>query len=242
MERVEDGSVQALGTTFKVPTNRTALPILADNRIVNGCDYNKNGWVYVDGKRIKKWFSRCYSPEESSISALIWLPVLDDVAKLEARYWKILGKVKKFYREHWKIYYDRIIEAGKAHAKPTHKYTGDLHWWEYKRYNHFDGHSALSFDWVEEPKEPVNLELGQEYYHIDRKITRYYQYLGMFQVVLSQAISKYLKKYHKVEHPGITLRFEINGRNYWYTSAYVGHSLEWIKQSWSEGKLKEIKL
>jgi len=242
MERDADGNVQALGITCKIPTDRTALSVLADNHIVDSGDYNKDGWVYINEKRVKKWFSRCYSPEESSISALIWLPILDDVAKLEARYWKIYEKVQRFYQKHWKVLYDKIIEAGEAHAKPTHKYTGDLHWWQYKRTDYFGGHSSLSFDWVKEPEEPVNIELGQRYYHIDRQIDRYYRYLGMFRVVLSQAISKYLQKYHKAEKPGITIRFEINGHNYWYASQYVGASLEWVKQSWPEDQLKEIRL
>jgi hypothetical protein len=246
MERNAEGEVKVGNITCKVPTDRTALSILGDNIPVNGGEFKKDGWIYVDGKRVKKWFNRCYSPNGSSLSAVIWPPILEDVAKLEARYWKISEKVEKFYRNHWQTLYDQIIKAGEAHAKPTHKYTGDLHWWHYKRTEYVGNkyaRFALSFDWVEEPEKPVNFKLGQRYYLIDRKLNRYYRYLGMFRTVLEKAIDNYLTKYHRAEKPGVTMRFEINGRNYWYASGYAGASVEWTKQSWPEdNNLLELRL
>jgi len=240
MERNSKGEVNIGGARVTIPRDELALNMFNDNPVFDGGDYRKDGWIYVDDKPVRKWFRDCYSPDGNSSGVRIWEPVLSGIAALEARRWQVKERVDRFYNEVFSPAYDAIIEAGVAHAKPTHKFTGEKKWWRYYRTKYINGPPALSWDWVDTPDEPKNYEIGQRYYNIDRQQDRYYGYLGRFTIVLEAAIHKYLRKEHKPDMAGTTLRLVLNDRDYWYVSGYVGHSIEWLKVNWSGSPMIEI--
>lgn len=203
-------------------------------------EYRKDGWIYINNKPIKKWFRNCYSPDGNSGGVRIWEPILSDVSALEARRWRMKERKDRFYNEIWKPAYDAVIEAGEAYAKPVHEFTGELKWWRYYRTDYENWPAGLSWDWAEDPGKPKNFEIGQLYYNLDRQIERYYKYVDLFNIVLESAIYKYLQGEHSPERAGITFRLVLNGRNYWYTSEYVGHAIEWVNTSWPESPMIEI--
>lgn len=241
MERNSKGEVNIGGARVTIPRDELALNMLGTNPILDRGDYfREDGWIYIDNKPVRKWFKDCYAPDGNSVGVRIWPPVLSNIVGLEARRWQMKERVDRFYNETFDPAYNAIIEVGEAHAKPTHKFTGEKKWWRYYRIDHSNSQPALSWDWVNDPGDPKNYEIGQRYYNLDLQLTRYYGYLSRFTTVLKVAINKYLWKNHKPDMSGTTLRLVLNGRNYWYVSGYVGRSLEWKKVSWSGSSMIEV--
>jgi len=239
MERNSDGKVTIGDNSATIPKNELALFMFGTNPVFDKAEYRKDGLIYVDDKPVRKWFRDCYLPGGNSRGVRIWQPILSDIVSLEARRWRMKERVEKFYNDVWKPAFELVVKAGGAHAEPTHKFTGDKTWWLYTIHDYGDSHS-ISFDWVDTPTEPKAHETGQQYYLLDRQMERYYGYANRFNVVLESAIAKYLRKEHPPERAGITFRLVLNGRNYWYASGYVGHSVEWIKINWPGSQMIEV--
>ena len=236
MERNSEGKVRADGKEIRVPESRLALSVVGINQIVGGGDYREDGWIYLNDKPVKKWFTGC----SGSSSVRIWGPVLNNIPLLEARKWRIKDRVDDFRNKIWRPLYDEVVKLGEAHAKPTHKYTGTKQWWRYYRNDYANAPSSLSFDWVDEPAEPKNFGIGQQYYHMDQQIGRYYKYLYKFNTVLGSAIVKYLEE---TVDPKLvsTVRLSVNGRDYWYASESTRHGVaRWSRINWPESPLVEI--
>lgn len=235
ISRDNKGVVKAEDMECKIPQDISMLSVLGLNPFIDKAEYAEDGWVYVEGKKVRKWF-------QSYDRITIWGPVLDDVAALEARHWKVLQYVRKFYNETWLPARRELEKVKQAHAKPTHRYTGNKGWWLYK-VREFDTNYQsypISFDWVDEPKEKLNLEIGQKYYHIDQQLHRYYKYALLFRTVLRRAIDLYLFKNHKPLRDGITLQLNINDRIYWYASTMGQWAVEWQKVAWPEDEVMQI--
>lgn len=230
MERYQDGKVVVGDQSFHVPKDRLALSILAINKIVDRSVYSIDGWVRVDGKRVKKWFTDIYA-EGGGNPVRIWQPILKDVKALEARWWKMLCKRRKLVDEIWKPLYDAVVESGGAHAKITHKHNGEFGWWYYRKVGIYD----LSFDWVKEPKEPMNWELGQRYYEADADMLRYGRYVWKFNVALTNAIYKEFLSKEPPDNPGSIWCITINGRDFLYLSRQAGAAKPfWQSVGWPD--------
>ena len=126
------------------------------------------------------------------------------------------------------------------YAKPTHYYQGDKHWWLYTSRIYQEKRHSIGFDWVDEPAERINHELGQRFYHAERKMERYYGYTSMFGTILERAIDVYLRKNFPPEKDGVTLKLILNGRVYWYASYETQYKPEWKKVSWPEANTIEV--
>lgn len=239
MERNKEGEVTLPNASIKIPKNMTALSMLAMNRVVDHGEYREDGWIYVNDKRIKKWFQRIY-PEHGS-NTLIWLPVLKDIPKLEARMWRMRERYNRYANEAWRPAYNRVVEVKQAHAKPTfHK---DKGWWLYTSRIYQNDQYSIGFDWVDEdePETIINQTIGQAYYDADHKLTQYGHYLFCFRGVLEAAINKLLREGYPPKNMGTTLRLIVNNRNYWYIScSYPGGNLYWNKVSWPDADMEEI--
>ena len=82
------------------------------------------------------------------------------IAETEQSWINLRNISQNYWNYHVLPLCNEIKEKGKAHCKITHKYTGDFDpWWEYTFL-----HDGIGFNWVKEPANPVNLELGQKYY------------------------------------------------------------------------------
>jgi len=129
--------------------------------------------------------------------------------------------------------FDAIAEAGGAHAKITHSYSGKIPPWWWYSVDEVAGRKAIGWDWVDKPKKPKNLELGNAYYLASERVRTLYGRLRMFNDVLEYAISK---KIRDIEQKDDTpLHLIINGRDYWYSSRYNRWGgREWSKMAWPE--------
>lgn len=242
MERNESGEVQMGETSFKVPTNRTALNVLGSNHgIESGSRYKEDGWVYIDNRRVKKWFTHVSHDDSNPVR--IWHPKLDDIKTIEEKYTKVNKMCHKLWINEFQPAFNLIVELGGAHAHLTHKHTGNKDWWHYVVRTFDDDAPSISFDWVTEPRKPINLQAGQTYYAIDRRMHRYGAYVNKFKIVLSRAIARHLSKNFKDSEVGTILDLQINGRSYWYVSYRDKYNFtEWQKIAWPQNNVVTVEL
>jgi len=235
IERNAEGVVKAGDVSCIIPKGESMLAVLGVNPMINCGVYAEDGWIYVNGDRVKKWFRKFEH-------ITIWPPVLKDLVMLERRRSAIKEKVNNYYNNVWQPIFEEMVAAGQAHAIPTHKYQGGKCWWLYTSHVYQGKGYSIGFDWVDEPAKRINHELGQRYYNMERKLHRYYGYAGMFHTILKQAIDEYLRKNFPPEKDGITLKLILNGRIYWYTSYTTQYRPEWKKVAWTEAEIMEITL
>ena len=240
MKRNDEGEV-ALNDNearIKIPKDRLALSLLANNRVADGFDFKENGWVYVKGQRSHKWFTKIYSDQTLDVN--IWEPILRNVSALERRYARMKERYDNFLNGEFRAAFERVVKVGRAHAKPTHKFThhNDYTWWLYTTHLYENRHS-ISFDWVKKPEKPENFEIGQAYYELDRKLTRYSRYKSKFRTALAESIKRLLAK-NAPNEENITLKLVINNKIFWYLSYRQQKYIGWKKIAWPEDHVQEL--
>ena len=235
MRRNEEGIVTLPGCTVKIPRDMSMLAVLGVNKPTDRSEYKEDGWVYIAGKQVKKWFQKLDG-------VMIWGPVLKDVSKLEARMWKIRKRWEKYGKKVWRPAFNKVVEVKEAHAKTTH--LKDSSWWLYTSRSYINAKEfSVGFDWVDPPAKPKNHGIGQAYYEANNKLMRYGGYVYKFTKALETAIERYLMKQYGPEKNGVTMHLVINGRNYWYISYHPNsHALWWKKVSWPETEMIEAVL
>ena len=225
-----------------MPKDTTALSMLANNQLINNGEYKEDGWIYVDGKRVKKWFKQYYPDMNNTVR--LWPPVLDDLQKLETRYVNMISRTNKFYNETYKPLFNKLLQVGKAHAEPIYNHKRDGKWWLYKMKSHND-FDYISFDWVDAPSKPLNHELGQQYYLTEHRLYKYYSYNAKFRGIMAVAIDRFLDKNCSDRRKAdAVLRLSINDRDYWYRCRFNQYGvLVWTKIVWTvESDIIEISL
>jgi hypothetical protein len=236
----------------KVPADKSALSFLADGNIIHkGEDYTVDeDWVYLEGKPIRKQLHFISGHEYNRDRVRVWKPNLKNSARLEERYWRQVETVKDFHENHWRPAFRAIVEAGgKAHVKPTHKFSGDQNkWWLYNA-----DEIGISFDWVDAPEKPINKKLGSVFYTIDKQSERTYNRRRLFRLALETAFIWELDEctgthfgyfdHNDFKLSGKQLCFDVNGRKYWYHATFNrGGVLRWNILSWPDHDFSIIKL
>lgn len=186
IERNSEGVVNfSDGTQIQMPSSMSLLSI--GDTIVDGGKYENDGYIYLNGERVKKWLRR-YTEEQ----ILLWPPHVTDIKYL----YPIYVKVQKRRNEAW----DKVSETVKeieatgnpiAHTKPTHKFKplyGET-WWVYRISNY-----GFGFDWIGEPEDKVNLELGDKLYKQERRAMEWAGKYHKVKKVLLDAIIDTLPK------------------------------------------------
>jgi hypothetical protein len=196
--------------TATIPSDESALSLLYNNRFTSGGDYKEDGYVYVGGKPVRKWFKRV---EDISV----WFPILEDVKGLQRRYDAIRAAYKKYLEGVYKPAFTAVAKVKTAHAKVTHKYTGDDDpWWLYT-FEKFSGSSGMSWDWVSTPDKPLHLKVGQHYYDVERRLEQLGGRVYKFRTVLKRAIDDKLYKMEVKGDYGDLLKVTVLDSVYWYT-------------------------
>ena len=195
--------------------------------------YDRNGWIYKDGKKTCKWFQSIYS-EQYGRTIKVWDPNLD-IAAIEHRCKRIVERMRRFRGEYYRPVWNRLMAVKQAHANPTHKFTGDKKWWLYHASKH-----GVGFDWVDEPKDKINHALGQKFYELDNRFERYGGYVHMFESILAHLIEKKLREEYKPERAGTTMKLTINGLLFWYVSTQDRYCINWKKISWPYDAIDKI--
>jgi len=234
MTRNAEGEVVTVGLggekiTAKIPTNRTALGLIATNGLVDGAEYKENGWVYFDGKEYRKWHVmfqniRIWEPKFSDLKYLYGLYKKTQVANSNA--WNTIREIlNTLWKTRRKGQRDVI-----AHAKPTHQFEWQEWrkepWWEFKVSNHYPDYGlSFSFDWLEgKPKKLVNHELGEKLYYLEQ---RWYnntsRRAGKVRTIFFEAMKRSLPKAN--EDRVICLKFGED--SFWFYTKNNGPKAYW---------------
>jgi hypothetical protein len=224
MER-KDTTVTAEGMTASIPRDISMLALFAMNPFTPDGDYREDGWVYVDNKPVKKWFKKI-------MDILIWFPILNDIHKLQERYQKASQKYKDYLQKiQNSLVFEQVEKVGKAHAQVTHKYSGkDDSWWLYT-FEKYPGYPGISWDWVETPKKPLNLEIGNAYYKAEHRLQQLSSRVYMFQTILEYAIAIRVNTI-KGEKDQI-LQFKVGNCIYWFKRSQYS----WEKLAFPENEI-----
>lgn len=164
------------------------------------------------------------------------------VAQLESAYRRIEAKVLAIHDATVKSVIEQILaNGGKAHAKVSHKYEGDIDpWWLYTVENSKLFHCVtFSEEWVKTPENPINLELGQALYDNDRIVRELFQKVCVAREIFKQRIESWCYK-HLPKVPGEILKITINDRIYWYHASCNRYGvLMWESTFWPGTKIIE---
>jgi hypothetical protein len=154
----------------------------------------------------------------------------------------ILGEAKK------RAVNDQII----MHAKPTHKFEQYRNhtWWIYN-YNKSPRPYGwgYSFDWIEEPKEKLNHDLGQALYEAEKKSDKYNSRVNTLKKILAEELSNHLYNiysYNWLDENQFSekiVKFNLQGDEYWYkiSRAKSGTPI-WKNFIWQNKNTEEINL
>jgi hypothetical protein len=235
----KDGIISVNGKKIsEIPQGISMLSVFDANPFLVDSKYDDDGWIYSKGDRLRKWYTKAYSDGGSCV--MVWGPVLRNPPAIEARYHAIKQKADNFFWKVWRPTYDKVIEVGKAHAKPTHAGSNG-EWWMYTANKWVNHEPTLGFDWLDKaPDNLINHDIGQSHYDSDRKMHRYYKYVHLFRLALYRSIKLMLDR-QPPKKENVTLKLTMNGRSFWYTSVeYSDKYFEWKKLVWPEDELIEV--
>jgi hypothetical protein len=139
------------------------------------------------------------------------------------------------------------------HCKPTHEYKtlSNETWWAYDYHDSGKPYGwSYSFNWVEEPKEKQNHDLGQALYEADQKSEKYSGRVFVLQEFLKRELRVYLltlypyKWLDENQFSEKLVKFTLQGDEYWYK---IGHARKsgvpvWENFIWQSNKTEEINL
>lgn len=221
--------VSADGIKATIPNNISMLSVFNTNALIPNGDYREDGFIYVKNKPIKKWFKKINDVN-------IWFPILDDIHKLQDRFYKMKETYKKYLKSDYSIAYNKLEKVKKAHAFVNHNYQGNFDPWWLFTVNKWIGHEGISWDWVKTPQKPINVEIGNEYYKAEQRLIQIGSRVSKFRTILEYAIKKRISDI-KGEQDEI-LQLKVGEKIYWFK--FFGFS--WEKLSFPEDELKVVEI
>lgn len=207
MER-KGNKVFAEGMTATIPSTISMIAVFGRNGFIQGGKYSEDGWIYVNGKPVKKWFRNV-----ENIS--IWFPILEDVHNLQKRYDAAKKRYKGYADKVWRPAFDKVMKVGRAHARVTHKFEGEGidPWWLYEA-NKYSSQKGICWDWVKKPVKPINIRIGNAYYRASQRLEDLGGRSYKFRIVLEHALSMKVGVIEGAE--GQILQYKVGNRSYWY--------------------------
>lgn len=140
------------------------------------------------------------------------------------------------------------------HAKPSHKFEPyrNCTWWAYDYHDSGKPYGwGYSFDWIEEPQEKINHDLGQALYDSREKNDRLNGRVWVLEQVLKAELSQYIYNIYSwnwLEENQLTQREKIikitlQGDEYWYKIGRARHGVPiWENFIWQNNTIEEIEL
>lgn len=219
--------------TAQIPLTRSMIGIAATNGIINGAEYREDCWVYIKGKRVRKWHNkfqeiRIWEPKYKDLKALYYLYKKTQAANNAQ--WERIAKIMHSIWESGPVKNKGVI----AHACPTHSFTKnntiDIEpWWEYTIHNKMFNDKGLSysFQWLDDgkPKKLVNHKLGQKLYVEEQRMwnttsKRYNKVKTIFYEAMKRSLPK------AEENKVISLQFDKD--TFWFYTATNGELYWWV--------------
>lgn len=142
----------------------------------------------------------------------------------------------KYFKNEYSQAWNQLTKVKKAHAYVAHKFEGNCDpWWFYKT-DKYEHHESVSFDWAETPKNPINLEIGNAYYHAEKRLMQIGSRVHKFRVILHRAVESRISKIKG--KPGEILQLKVDENSYWFQHG----SYSWEKMVFPEENLKIVEL
>lgn len=255
ISRSADGTVknESGEVLCKLPSDSSIFSLFGPIRFVPNGDYSVDpDWIYVGGKPTRKQLQRITSIEHGG-ETHVWGPKLKDINTLEKKHHRVSEARNKYFKEIWQKTIKEIdAVGGKAHCRVLHKYDGlGDPWWLWTVSDH-----GISFDWVNTPKKPINLDLGDKFYHAEKRMETLSRRLYKYRISLEKALTMVLDEktgsrlgYFDGTYPPKNIKMDaqviidLNGRCYWYELTTNKNGVwMWKLLSWPDDKPIVIKL
>jgi hypothetical protein len=229
MERSGSVVKVADGMVANIPEDMSMFSVFAINDFVSSGEYREDGYVYVGEKLIKKWYKNVED-------VLVWFPILKDIKKLQCRYLKVLDEYRGYLNTEYHFAFKELVKVKKAHAIITHKYKGSCDPWWFYQTDKYEGHEGISWDWIDKPDNPINLDIGNLYYRTEKRLQQLGGRVYRFRKVLEYAISDRILR---VEGElGQILQFKVGDRIYWFNRS----KYSWEKLAFPEDDVKVVEV
>lgn len=128
----------------------------------------KDGWVYVDGVKTKKYYTKINQYR-------VWEPRMEDLAGLESLFTRSVDYYVKYRKSVWDIAFNALVAlGGSGHCQPTHKYSGTQGaWWEYvieDTHPSYGTGKAWHHSWCDrKPRKLMNVAEATEFYRVNQR-------------------------------------------------------------------------
>jgi hypothetical protein len=162
---------------------------------------------------------------------------LNNLESLEKRYQNKVKLVQNSLQE-WKESIQELKNKGcKAHCNHDSKWS--MYIWE-------DG--GIETKWVNEPNNPLNLDIGNKIYKLDKKYFELLNVKMIFYIAFKKSLEMYIDKLTGSENCVTKeigekqLCIEINDRKYWYYLFQDNGFQQWKKLSFPEYDCKYFKI
>ncbi len=213
--RDKEGVVKTPEGTFKVPKNRSALSMF-DQMIMDGDEFNEDGWVYKNGEKYRKWFVTLQGTNYWDKPAKVWEPRLFDqnqIKILEKKRYKIAIWMQKQNA----IYGDIIREVWeRGKFSGLRKSTSGKEGWVVFRDYREEDRPVISWNWEEKPSAIIDQELCNLYCSMEKRIRECGRRLEVANLGFFNLINNIYSKNSKT-----VLDLEINYRRYLFQKLSV---------------------
>jgi hypothetical protein len=221
--RDNEGSVNIGEVNIKIPQGHMALGIIgcSSNRpaITDGAELKSDGWVYVEGKKTRRWFQSKRGIER------LWEPhtAYMEISKLEASRWKRWNWVRERNKPHWNYIIRELLNFGGGvrgmRYAPGEKKEHEAYW------DCNPEGESYSWGWVSDRNREFykdfsfNQELFDSLLYADKihdtNYRRYWVIKEYFELAIESYYHKFLSKTKEIGDARMIL-FKINEREYWF--------------------------
>lgn len=200
--RNSDGVVSDGNISVTIPKDRSFLSVLNGKNVIdNGSSFNEDGYIYRDGIRIRKWFTRIRDHK-----GYIWHPKLDDIVYCEAKFHKMSQYRDNWYKANWSTVFNNMPEK----CYYFHNIGKNSGWKMLEK-----SKDGISNDWVnivEVEDNKINQLAGNLWENYDKKSCiigdRYWMFYKVFLECVNKRFWRKFNRYIKI------INFNVNGRDY----------------------------
>lgn len=231
------GLVMTDRANVKIPSDRTALSMLRHNPFQNGDEFRSDGFVYNNGKKVRKWFSSLGHQSK----AIVWEPKLNDLKAMEALRWKGILYLQNWFEKASDPFFEKLRKIAKNQELQCIFQYGEK--WFKVTFRPTENSYSANLKAVSEKTAvllPVNGELGKEYYTLSRRTQVVARRKWLCGVAFKRAFDTWQYENDKAPVPvfGKILKLNINGRVYWFQ----GKEDHWEKLCWPEEQPTEFEI
>jgi hypothetical protein len=196
------------GSSITIPADRSILNFTS-NKFFDGALFAKDGYIYSNGMRIKRWTSYIYN-------TLIWEPHLKDINHLEERYHFHLQNYEKKALSKWRKWFEKY---------PNQSFRGYLKNNEVLFTIDRVGVTWSYSEWKKEHRSdintiPFNEDAVTEYFLLENMIKKYSRRHQLYQKIFIYAVQNELHTGQWKQED--LLHLFINDREYWFNIGSKG--------------------